>query len=77
MSEAAKRSGDNRPAASSSAAGKKVIIKSADMKDDLQTVAIDIAIDVCIYYTILLHFHSLPIKPNLINLCVYICLYDF
>lgn len=48
MSEAAKRNGDDRnslPAASSSAAGKKVIIKSADMKDDLQTVAINIAID--------------------------------
>ncbi|KAL1832557.1 hypothetical protein DCAR_0102576 [Daucus carota subsp. sativus] len=47
MSEAAKRNGDDRnsrPAASSSATGKKVIIKSADMKDDLQTEAINIAI---------------------------------
>ncbi|XP_059630443.1 uncharacterized protein LOC132273504 [Cornus florida] len=50
MSEEARRvrvgaSDDRKPSSSPSPAGKKVIIKSADMKDDLQKEAVDIAIN--------------------------------
>ncbi|KAL3727698.1 hypothetical protein ACJRO7_032438 [Eucalyptus globulus] len=35
---------DRKPSSASSAAGRKIVVKSADMKDDMQKEAVDIAV---------------------------------
>lgn len=69
LSDDRKSSSDDRKSMSGSslttAAGKKFIIKSADMKEDMQKEAIDIAISVTILFLSLIHpFYFILIFPH-------------